>query len=166
MNRRFWVLVAVVALLAGLLGAAVPASAQTPSGASQMPANPEKIEQLLIRQGLLSVNATPEQKDAAVLAYLQLKNKGGGPDRNYNPLARKAVDHNEEVLNQLAASDIRGRKLGNRVEVPSSTPAFKPLVGRRQTPAHCRRLQRTALHLDSEGAGSSHDLRSSVQPDT
>ena len=129
MNRRVFAVVAVVALLAGLLAAAVPASAQAPSDVSPMPANPEKIEQLLIRQGTLSVNATPEEKDAAVLAYLQLKSKGGGPDRNYNPMARKLVDHNEEMLNGAPSAAIRGRKLGNTVEVAPSSPQFKPLQG-------------------------------------
>jgi immune inhibitor A len=93
-----------------------------------MPANPEKILQLLIKEGQIAANATPEQKEAAIYDYLQNKMKGGVDDKP-NPMASKQLDVNEEALNLDSESSIRGRKLGNSVTVSPSTPQFKPLKG-------------------------------------
>ena len=98
-------------------------------GSSKMPANPEKILSALVAQGKVSATAPASVKEAAVESYLKLKSKGGGPDKDYNPLARKRLTANEEALNALSPGDIRGKKLGNTVDVPASTPQFMPLEG-------------------------------------
>lgn len=118
-----------VALLAGLLGFALPVAADGPegAGASYMPPEPDKIAAALVKRGVIPANATPEQKDAAVSAYLQAKLQG--EEQDYNPMARKRLAANEEALNAQASSAIRGRKLGQSVEVTPSTPQFKPLTG-------------------------------------
>lgn len=129
MKHKILAVLSVVALLSSLLVAATPALAGAPEGASHMPPNPDKIAAALIARGVIPAGASLEEKEAAVQAYLQLKLQGGGPDRNYNPLARKHVDANEEALNAASPSAIHGRKLGNTVEVPPSSPEFKPLAG-------------------------------------
>jgi len=129
MKRKMLVVVSIVVLLSSLLVVGTPVMARKDSGTSHMPPDPDKIAAALIARGVISANATPAELEAAVQSYLQRKLQGGGPDRNYNPLARKNVDANEAALNAAASSAIRGRKLGNPVEVEPSSPQFKPLVG-------------------------------------
>ncbi|WP_242343306.1 immune inhibitor A domain-containing protein [Anaeromyxobacter terrae] len=110
--------IAVAALLA-----ATPARAE--GAASGMPPNVDKIAQSLIRRGVIPANATEDQVDAAVKAYVgrrlaNLEHEG-------NRLARKRLEANEAALGETTGA-IRGRKLGNTVDVPASTPGFKPLV--------------------------------------
>ncbi len=132
-NRRSLLSVLLSLALLGALSAGLFAFAPAPSradgGPAYMPPEPGKIATVLIKRGVIPANASPEQKDAAVSQYLQLKLKDGGPDRDYNPLARKQLDHNEEVLNTNSTSSIRGRKLGNTVSVDPSNPQFKALKG-------------------------------------
>lgn len=126
MKSKLLALCTIVVLLTSLMAMAPAAPVQRDY--SPMPANPEKILQLLIKQGVVSANASPEQKEAALYDYLQLKMKGG-PDDGPNPLARKQVDANEEALNVNSESSLRGKKLGNTLDVAKSTPQFKPLEG-------------------------------------
>ena len=129
MRHRLLALLVVVALLSGLLVPALPAGADSADWAAKMPPNPDKILASLIAQGKVPAGASKVDKEAAVQRYLQQKLKGGGPDRAYNPLARKQVDANEEALNLGASSSIRGRKLGKTSYVAPSSPQFKPLDG-------------------------------------
>ena len=129
MRKRFLAVLTAMALLSGLLAMATPAAAEGPSGISHMPPNPEKILATLIARGQLPANATKAEQEATLQRYLQTKLKDGGPDRNYNPRARKQVDANESSLNTGASSSIRGRKLGNSTTVEPSSPQFKPLEG-------------------------------------
>ncbi len=129
MKHRMFNLMIVLFLLVSLVATARPLAMSTAVDYHPMPANPEKILQLLIREGVVSANASLDQKEAAIYDYLQFKMKDGGPDRNYNPLARKQVDANEEALNLGTVSSIRGKKLGNSISVPNSSPQFKPLLG-------------------------------------
>ena len=126
MKYRILVIVAIMAVVLSLVGSAsLPAALKNSD--SRMPANPEKILTALIKQGKVAANATAKDKEAAVQAYLTLKSKGGGPDQNYNPLARKQLLANEEALNLSGGSSIRGRKLGTSTTIANSAPAFKPL---------------------------------------
>ena len=129
MKHKILTLLTVMFMVSNLMVATPPASAMKYNGDAPMPANPEKILEALIKQGRISADASPEEQEAAVWDYLQLKMQGGGPDKNYNPLARKQVDANEEALNVSGSSSIRGRKLGNTVSVPPSSPQFKSLEG-------------------------------------
>ncbi|MCL4562544.1 MAG: immune inhibitor A [Chloroflexi bacterium] len=135
MNRSLWIPIRVcaIALLMFLMvgSAAIPAkNVSATSGIDYMPPEPGKIAEMLVREGKIPANATQMQKDEAVTAYLQKLFAGGGPDDNYNPLARKNLDVNEQALNEAATTSIiRGRKLGNQVSVDSSTPQFKELQG-------------------------------------
>ncbi len=124
------VLLSVALLVALLLGLSAPVAAGAPEGAerSNMPPEPDKIAAALVKRGVVPANATPEQKDAAVAQYLQLKLKDG-TDRAANPTARQQLVANEEALNLSSTSAIRGRKLGNTTTVGPSAPQFKPLMG-------------------------------------
>ncbi len=128
MKHKVVAVLSIVALLASLVVAAVPALAAEEGEALHMPANVDKIAAALVARGAIPADASPEAKEAAVLAYLRQKAGQGGADQNYNPLARKTVDAAEAALN-LAAGEVRGRKLGHDVEVPPSTPQFKALEG-------------------------------------
>ncbi len=97
--------------------------------ASHMPPNPEKIAASLVKRGVIPATASLREIEAAVESYLRLKMSGGGPDQNYNPLARKRVNAAEEALNAGSTSAIRGRKLGNTLSVPPSSPQWKSLAG-------------------------------------
>jgi immune inhibitor A len=125
MKHKFLAIVAVLMLLTSLMAAAPAGQAN----GNFMPANPEKVLQLLIKQGVVSASTSLDQQEAAIYAYLQRKMKDGGPDRNYNPLARKQVESNEEFLNANSGSAVRGKKLGNTTSVPASSPQFKTLDG-------------------------------------
>lgn len=127
MKSKFFALCAIIVLVTSLMAAAPVAPAA--SDYHPMPANPEKILQLLIQQGAISANAPLDKQEAAIYEYLQQKMKDGGPDRNYNPLARKQVEANEEALNLDSGSALRGKKLGNTTNVPPSSPQFKPVTG-------------------------------------
>lgn len=126
MKHKMLRVLSIVVLLSGLLVAAAPASAGEPVDVQHMPPNPDKIMAALIERGEIPADATKRQKEIAVRDYLQRKLASGGPDRAYNPLARKKVEAAEEALN-AAHGSIRGRKLGKREEVTPSTPQFKPL---------------------------------------
>jgi len=108
-----------------LLGAGLLAFAAEDEALSSMPPNPEKIAIALRKRGVMPVNATPAQQEAALNAYLRLKMKR--PDKG-NPLARHRVENNEKALNS-APSNLRGRKLGNNFYVAPSTPQFQALQG-------------------------------------
>lgn len=126
MKSKWFALLSILAILSLVI---VPsARAQVKLDVQSMPANRDKIEAALISRGVIPADSTPEQREAAVTAYLQLKFKDGGPDKDANPLARKMLDANEEALN-LAASDVHGKKLGNTKTVSPSNPRFKPLEG-------------------------------------
>jgi immune inhibitor A len=127
MKSKFLALCAIVVLLTSLM-AMTPASPAS-RDYSPMPANPEKILQLLLKEGVISASTPLDQQEAAIYQYLQLKMKDGGPDKNYNPLARKQVEANEEALNSEGGSSTRGKKLGNTTNVPASSPQFKSLNG-------------------------------------
>ncbi len=128
MQRKIFAVVGIYALLASLVGIVAPRAAAGGSSAQYMPANPDKIAAALVERGEIPANASPQEKEAVVQAYLQQKLGNGGPDRGFNPLARKKVESAEEALNGTPG-DIRGRKLGRKVEVSPSSPQFKPLEG-------------------------------------
>ena len=107
--------------------ALVAASASAQDRSAPMPPNPDKIAAALLGRGEIPANATPEQREATVQAYLQLK-LAGSPD-GPNGRAKKLLDRNEQTLDALAPSAIRGRKLGSTVAVEPSTPGFKSLQG-------------------------------------
>lgn len=116
-------------LLVGMLAISPQVQAGEPQCGSNMPANPDKILAALIERGDVSPDAGPEEKEAAVQAYLKLKVGGCDPDQAYNPLARKKVNAQETAYN-LYTGEIRGRKLGkDTVQVDPSAPQFKPLAG-------------------------------------
>jgi immune inhibitor A len=101
------------------------ASARAGDDASYMPPNPDKIAAALMARGAVPKNATPEQLDAAVAAFVAKKMDGRD---QANPLARKRLDANEAALDALAPSALRGKKLGTAPSyVAPSTPAWKPL---------------------------------------
>jgi immune inhibitor A len=126
MKSKFLALCVVLVLLTSLM-AAVPAKPVSVDY-DPMPANPEKILQLLIKQGTISASTPKDQQEAAVYNYLQFKMKDGGVDQP-NKLAEKQLNVNEEALNLNSESSIRGKKLGNTTTVAPSTPQFKPLEG-------------------------------------
>lgn len=127
MKTKFFALIAILFLVTSLIATAAPAPVNS-SDYAPMPANPEKILQLLIKQGVISATAPKDQQEAAVYNYLQLKTKGGSVDQP-NPLAKKQLDANEESQNLTSGSSIRGKKLGNTTNVPASSPQFKPTTG-------------------------------------
>ena len=132
MRTKIWItLVITTVFILSTVWAAVPGvqAAGKPAAASFMPADPDKIGAMLVQKGLIPANASVEQKDAAIQAYLQKKMGGSGEDKGYNPLARKQLENNEAALNAGAASEINGRKLGNTTRVDPSSPQFKPLTG-------------------------------------
>jgi immune inhibitor A len=131
MRRNAVLLLSVGAIVAGLMAAPVATAADPGGSAQRMPANTDKIEAALIARGTIPPSASPAEREAAVQAYLQLKTKGGGPDKDYNVRARKTIDANEAALNASASSssDIRGRKLGKQTSVSASSPQFQPLEG-------------------------------------
>ena len=124
MKTKFLALIAILFLVTSLMATTAQAPVKN-SNYDPMPANPEKILQLLIKQGVVSANAPKDQQEAAVYNYLQLKTKGGSVDQP-NPLAKKQLDANEESQNLNSGSSIRGKKLGNTTNVPASSPQFKP----------------------------------------
>jgi immune inhibitor A len=126
MKGKFLALCVVLVLLTSLMAAAPT----KPAGVdyNPMPANPEKILQLLIKQGVISASTPKDQQEAAVYNYLQFKMKDGGVDQP-NKLAQKQLDANEEALNLESSSSIRGKKIGNTANVPASSPQFNPLEG-------------------------------------
>ena len=128
-KRKLLLLLTVSAMLGSLLVVSAAPVVYGHDGSSKMPANADKILAALIQQGKVDRGAPPSVKEAAVQSYLQLKSKGGGPDSKSNPLARKHLKANEEALNALTPGAIRGKKLGNTVSVPPSTPKFQALEG-------------------------------------
>lgn len=126
MKTRWFTLISILVILS--FAVAPSARAQVAADTQALPANRDKIEAALVSRGVIPANSTPEERDAAVTAYLQLKFGSGSADKYANPLARKQLDANEEYLN-LTASDTRGKKLGNTKTVDPSTPQFKELEG-------------------------------------
>lgn len=127
MKRSMLNILTLVTVLSMLVGSQVY-YAPKPDVSSAMPANPEKILQLLIKQGIISANTPLDQQEAAVYNYLQLKTRGDSIDQP-NSLAKKQLDANEEWQNLNSGSSIRGKKLGNSTAVSASNPQFKPLEG-------------------------------------
>jgi immune inhibitor A len=92
--------------------------------AAYMPPNEGKIAAALVARGKIPANATPQEKEAAVEAYLRARLSHGEPQGN--PLARKRLDAVEDALNAAPGSAIRGRKLGNApMAVAPSNPQWK-----------------------------------------
>ena len=124
---KFVAVLGVLAMLASLLGALPSVQAGQIDCPEEMPANPDKIAAALIERGEVDANATPEAIEAAVQAYLKLKN-ACGIDQG-NPKANKMINAAEVAYNQYSG-ELRGRKLGHDdVVVEPSDPQFKPLEG-------------------------------------
>lgn len=121
MKAKIFSLLGIVAMLLSMVGA--PTFSRSASVVQNMPANPDKILELLIREGKVKADAPVEVQEAAVLAYLQQKMGGKGEDSGYNPRARKEVDNYEATASE-SANILRGRKLGNKTVPPNSSPTW------------------------------------------
>ncbi len=124
MKFRLFAFLGIAAMILSLIG--VPASQSGANATQNMPANPDKILQLLIRQGKVSADAPADVRNAAVLDYLRLKAGKGGVDRDANPLARIKTNAAESTYG-VGTNDLHGRKIGNDVDVDPSTPDWKEL---------------------------------------
>ena len=124
MKFKIFALLGITAMILSIIS--LPASQLANRSVSHMPANPEKILQLLIRQGKVSATDPVEVQNAAVLDYLRLKAGKGGPDRDANPLAQNKVNAVERAFG-VGTNDLHGRKIGNEVDVDPSTPTWMEL---------------------------------------
>ncbi len=129
MKSKLLLILSVFILLSGMVTAPKQATAHDLDCLIGMSVNPDKIAINLMERGELSPEASPQEVNAAVQAYLQQKLEGCDPDKSSNPLARKKINAMEAALTNTPG-EIRGRKLGSEAsEVDPSTPQFKPLGG-------------------------------------
>ncbi len=126
MKVKLFSVLGIMAILLSLVSAAPAAGGK--AKVQNMPANPEKILEMLIKEGKISAKAPKEAQEQAVMEYLQKKMAGGGEDKGRNPLARKQIDAAEANFGS-AANNLHGRKLGKQGDVPLSTPQWKTLEG-------------------------------------
>ncbi len=129
MKRKWWVLFVLATLVVTTFVSSSPVGAVS-SKTANMPPNEGKIARALMDQGVIAPGASDDEIQAAVDAYLKLKlstpnlavleRNADNPD--YKVLAKKQQGAIERNRNRADVAGLRGKKLGQRVDVEPAVP--------------------------------------------